>query len=86
MNGSDEELSSVVTNSINLIKAEYIERQKKVIIEFQKRCKILKQQESLQNETIQDLNGKLSECAHKKSNLKGLLDKFSQKQELVEKR
>ena len=34
---SEDHLTSFIRNSINIIKYEYIEKQKKVVIEFQKR-------------------------------------------------
>jgi len=36
---SDDHLTSFMRNSINIIKYEYIEKQKKVVVEFQKRYK-----------------------------------------------
>lgn len=61
--GSVENLSEMEQNFfmrkiINLIRIEYIEKQKLVINEFQKRSKLFKQQESLQFEIVNDIVSK----------------------------
>ena len=53
-------------NIINLIKYEYIEKQRKVMQEFQSRYDLLKNQEKIQNEKLREINGRMSGLEEKR--------------------
>jgi hypothetical protein len=63
-----------------LIRLEYIEKQKLVIIEFQKRSKLLKQQEQIQFDIVKEINSKIDKLNQKKSDLKTNFDNYFEKQ------
>ncbi|RNA02513.1 Nuclear pore complex [Brachionus plicatilis] len=82
----EAELKMVSQKIVNLIRNEYIERQKKVVLEFQKRNKILKSREKLQNESINDINNKINKLKENKDNLNHLHQTIAQKQKILENR
>lgn len=55
---NENESNTFMKQIINLIRFEYIEKQKLVILEFQKRSKVLKQQDKLQFDIVQEINSK----------------------------
>ncbi len=63
-----------------MIRLEYIEKQKLVIIEFQKRSKLLKQQEQIQFDIVKEINSKIDKLNQKKSDLKTNFDNYFEKQ------
>ncbi|CAF0715754.1 unnamed protein product [Brachionus calyciflorus] len=83
---ADMELLTSSNNIVNLIRNEYIEKQKKVVLEFQKRCKLLKQQEKIQSDTIKDINTKLDSLKTNKENLSLTYKKILNKQTNLEER
>lgn len=83
---SENELKLVSKNIVNLIRNEYIERQKKVLVEFQKRKKILKSREKVQYESIKDINNKLNKLKENKESLDKLNQKIAEKQKFLEDR
>ena len=82
----ESELNMFANNALNLIKREYIEKQKKVIIDFQKRCKLLKQQEQHQVEFIGEIADRLSTMSGKRDSLRNLLAAVDAKQKSQETR
>ena len=79
-NLSDAEMSKFANQVINLIRFEYIERQKLVLVEFQKRSKLLKQQEQMQFDIVKEINGKNELLEKKKNELVLSFDNYTSKQ------
>lgn len=79
-NLSENELNLFMKQIINLIRFEYIEKQKLVMIEFQKRSKLLKQQEQLQMNIVKEINEKTEALTRKKSELVYNFEKYQQKE------
>ena len=65
---------------INLIRFEYIEKQKLVILEFQKRSKVLKQQDKLQFDIVKEMTNKLQTLAERRVAISQKHENFSQNQ------
>lgn len=73
-------------NIINLIKYEYIEKQRRVMQEFQSRYDLLKNQEKIQNETLREINGRMSALEEKRKALLTKRESLSSKQQKFEQR
>lgn len=82
---SENELNTFANNSIHLIKLEYIEKQKKVLLEFQKKFKILKRQEEFQNEFVKEIDSKLTSLKSNRESFKKKIEQISLKQQNLEK-
>lgn len=75
-----------MNNAINLIKSEYIEKQRMVIAEFKKKSKQLKQQENLQFELIKELDEKLDELKSKRERILTSVEKLFEDEQRLKKR
>jgi hypothetical protein len=76
----DDDINLFLRQIVNLIRLEYIEKQKLVIIEFQKRLKLLKQQEQIQFDIEKEINSKIDKLNQKKPDLKTNFDNYFEKQ------
>lgn len=81
-----DETRRLMNNAINLIKSEYIEKQRLVIVEFKKKSKQLKQQENLQFELIKELDAKLDEIKSKRERILASVEKLYQDEQRLKKR
>ena len=73
-------MSKFANQVINLIRFEYIERQKLALIEFQKRSKLIKQQEQMQFDIVKEINGKNELLENKKNELLLKFENYTSKQ------
>lgn len=78
---SEKELNLFMKQIINLLQFEYIEKQKLVMVEFQKRSKLLKQQEQLQFEIVKEINAKNETLNKRKQEISTKYEEYNQKQE-----
>lgn len=83
---NDNELKMLTNNAINLIKAEYIEKQRQVIAEFKKKCKQLKQQESLQFELIKETDARLDELKSRRVQLLANVERLFEHEQKLKKK
>ena len=82
-NLNENELGLFVKQVVNVIREEYIKKQHLVKAEFQKRSKLLKQQENLQMDIVKDIREKIDVLSDKKNKISGLYENYNKKQEKI---
>ncbi len=68
-------MNEFIRQVVSLLKVEYMERQKLVVVEFQKRSALLKRQQKLQMEIIKEISEKMRDVDEKKCRCRLILDK-----------
>lgn len=84
-NLNETETNLFMKQIINLIRHEYIEKQKLVILEFHNRSKVLKQQEKFQFEIVKEINTKNQNLMNKKVELRKKYDNYNLRQQSIKK-
>ena len=82
-NLNENELGLFVKQVVNVIREEYIQKQHLVKAEFQKRSKLLKQQENLQMDIVKDIREKIDVLSDKKNKISALYENYNKKQEKI---
>jgi hypothetical protein len=82
---NQDDTKKFLSDIIHLIKHQYIERQKKIVNEFKKKCSFLKKQEELQFETVKEIEEKCRSMMQSQMDLTRRYDNLLSKQSGLEK-
>ena len=77
---SESEMAEFVQQVAGLLRAEYMQRQRLVMVELQKRSALLKRQEALQVEIVKEISEKMKDVGEKRVRCKQVAEKCEQMQ------